>query len=143
MTASGQILAVSAVESTELFVGTVDDPVQVVRVRLDGPPGRVAVSIVAAGVLPAEPVVADLPGKAATVEVPVRFAADPVTGAEIGAVVPVTVRVEPGAGAAVEAAAELTVAEPGWTAYLISHFHYDPVWWNTQAAYTESWDALD
>ena len=25
--------------------------------------------------------------------------------------------------------------------YLISHFHYDPVWWNTQAAYTETWGA--
>ena len=22
---------------------------------------------------------------------------------------------------------------------MISHFHYDPVWWNTQAAYTETW----
>ena len=32
--------------------------------------------------------------------------------------------------------AEFTAAEPGWTMYLVSHFHYDPVWWNTQAAYT-------
>nr|WP_225951648.1 NEW3 domain-containing protein [Mycobacterium sp. OAS707] len=32
-----------------------------------------------------------------------------------------------------------TVAEPGWTMYMISHFHYDPVWWNTQAAYTSVW----
>ena len=23
--------------------------------------------------------------------------------------------------------------------FMVSHFHYDPVWWNTQAAYTESW----
>jgi hypothetical protein len=23
------------------------------------------------------------------------------------------------------------VAEPGWTMFMISHFHYDPVWWNT------------
>ncbi len=34
---------------------------------------------------------------------------------------------------------EFTVAEPGWTMYMISHFHYDPVWWNTQAAYTSVW----
>ena len=32
-----------------------------------------------------------------------------------------------------------TVAEPGWTMHMISHFHYDPVWWNTQAAYTSVW----
>ncbi len=25
---------------------------------------------------------------------------------------------------------------------MVSHFHYDPVWWNTQAAYTSEWDAL-
>ena len=34
---------------------------------------------------------------------------------------------------------EFTVAEPGWTMYMVSHFHYDPVWWNTQAAYTSVW----
>ena len=27
--------------------------------------------------------------------------------------------------------------------HLVSHFHYDPVWWNTQAAYTVAWDELD
>jgi alpha-mannosidase len=26
---------------------------------------------------------------------------------------------------------------------MISHFHYDPVWWNSQAAYTVAWDGLD
>ena len=34
-----------------------------------------------------------------------------------------------------------TVAEPGWTMFMISHFHYDPVWWNTQGAYTCVWTA--
>ena len=34
---------------------------------------------------------------------------------------------------------DFVVAEPGWTMYMISHFHYDPVWWNTQAAYTSAW----
>ncbi|HWM03889.1 MAG TPA: NEW3 domain-containing protein [Actinophytocola sp.] len=37
----------------------------------------------------------------------------------------------------------LLVAAPGWTMHMVSHFHYDPVWWNTQAAYTVSWDSLD
>ncbi|MBO0833664.1 MAG: alpha-mannosidase, partial [Actinobacteria bacterium] len=36
----------------------------------------------------------------------------------------------------------ITVAEPGWTVWMVSHFHYDPVWWNTQAAYTMTWDEL-
>jgi alpha-mannosidase len=25
---------------------------------------------------------------------------------------------------------------------MVPHFHYDPVWWNTQAAYTSGWDEL-
>lgn len=37
----------------------------------------------------------------------------------------------------------LVVGEVGWTMHLVSHFHYDPVWWNTQAAYTVAWDELD
>ena len=35
--------------------------------------------------------------------------------------------------------AAVTVAETGWTMWLISHFHYDPVWWNTQAGFTDTW----
>lgn len=38
---------------------------------------------------------------------------------------------------------DLVVAEVGWTMHMVSHFHYDPVWWNTQAAYTIAWDELD
>src|SRR5260370_2967799 len=34
--------------------------------------------------------------------------------------------------------AEITAAEPGWTMWMVSHFHYDPVWWNTQGQFTES-----
>jgi len=34
---------------------------------------------------------------------------------------------------------EFTLAEPGWTMFMVSHFHYDPVWWNTQGAYTSEW----
>ena len=32
----------------------------------------------------------------------------------------------------------MTVAETGWTMWMVSHFHYDPVWWNTQAGFTET-----
>ena len=44
-------------------------------------------------------------------------------------------------GSAAEGVVE--VAEAGWTMHMVSHFHYDPVWWNTQAAYTSEWDVLD
>ena len=38
-----------------------------------------------------------------------------------------------------EAEFDFTIAEPGWTMFMVSHFHYDPVWWNTQGAYTSEW----
>ncbi len=34
--------------------------------------------------------------------------------------------------------ADISVAEPGWTMWMVSHFHYDPIWWNTQGQFTES-----
>ena len=37
---------------------------------------------------------------------------------------------------------EFEAAEPGWRMFMIGHFHYDPVWWNTQAAYTETWGTI-
>ena len=30
-------------------------------------------------------------------------------------------------------------SDPGWTLHMVCHFHYDPVWWNSQANYTEDW----
>ena len=44
-----------------------------------------------------------------------------------------------GAAGSVRHPIHFEVSEPGWRLFMISHFHYDPVWWNTQAAYTESW----
>ena len=41
-------------------------------------------------------------------------------------------------GSALQAEADITVAEPGWTMWMVSHFHYDPVWWNTQGQFTEA-----
>jgi hypothetical protein len=37
-----------------------------------------------------------------------------------------------------ERRAEITDTEPGWTRWMVSHFHYDPVWWDTQGEFTES-----
>ena len=122
-------VSIVRVEHPELFVGPEQAPEQVVRVTVAGDRGPVTV-----GVSPGTAVTAEIAAGELTVELPVPLGTAPV-GAEVPAVV--TVR-----GPAGEARADVAipVAEPGWTAYLVPHFHYDPVWWNTQAAYTEAWD---
>ncbi len=111
--------------STELFVGPPDAPLQL---------ARVTVSAVA------EPT-------------PVRVEGDGLGGEAVAGVGDVVVEVavtvdRPVVGqrraARVLAAGarepfEFIVAEPGWTMFMVSHFHYDPVWWNTQGAYTSEW----
>jgi alpha-mannosidase len=116
-------VTITAVESTDLFVGTEDAPRQVLRVTIEGPPVLVTV---------AGPGISGEATGTGPVEVPLDIA-----GATAGAELPVTVT----AGEA-SAEAVVTVAEPGWTMFLVSHFHYDPVWWNTQAAYTSPWELL-
>lgn len=32
-------------------------------------------------------------------------------------------------------------ADRNWTIFLVPHFHYDPVWWNTQSNFVEEWEA--
>ena len=59
-----------------------------------------------------------------------------VTGSA-GVSLPVTVICET-AGGRVTSDAAITAAEPGWTMWMVSHFHYDPVWWNTQGQFTEA-----
>ncbi|MFE2410928.1 NEW3 domain-containing protein [Kitasatospora sp. NPDC059408] len=120
-------VTITAVESTDLFVGPEDAPRQVLRVTVDGPSARIAVS---------GPGVRGEAAGTGEVEVPLE-----ITGAAVGARLPVTVTAgDFEAEAVVEAVVE--VAEPGWTMFLVSHFHYDPVWWNTQAAYTSPWELL-
>ncbi|MGI9162211.1 MAG: NEW3 domain-containing protein [Mycobacterium sp.] len=120
-------MRVTGAESTELFVGDADDPVQIVRVFYSGATEPTAVRVAGDGL--------DTVGTARTA-----------TG---DGVIEVAVRVDqadPGDRRPAVAVAgdstftfDFTVAEPGWTMYMISHFHYDPVWWNTQAAYTSVW----
>jgi alpha-mannosidase len=33
----------------------------------------------------------------------------------------------------------IITAEPGWTGWLVPHFHFDPVFWATQATYVSEW----
>jgi alpha-mannosidase len=115
-------MRVTSVESTELFVGPADAPLQLVRVALDGCTEPVEVRVSGEG----------LSGSASgsdVVEVPV-VVERPVVGEQRAASVH---------AAQAEASFEFVVAEPGWTMFMISHFHYDPVWWNTQGAYTSLW----
>jgi len=116
-------VTITDVASTDLFVGTEDSPRQVLRVTLDGPPTLVTVT---------GPSVSGEATGTGVVEVPLD-----ITGPVAGTELPVVVT----AGEA-RAEAAVVVAEPGWTMYLVSHFHYDPVWWNTQAAYTSPWELL-
>ena len=121
-------MGVVSVESTELFVGAVEAPLQVVRVSW-GAGGIARVVVEGEGVTTPSPqeisaggeVGVDTGGAAPGSRLPARVVVDGIGTAEF----------------------ELVVAEPGWTMHMVSHFHYDPVWWNTQAAYTTAWDELD
>ncbi len=127
-------MRIAAVTCTELFAGEPDHPLQIMRVELDCPAGDLRIEISGPGVSGEHS--APRPAGRHVVEVGVRCAAPP------GAVL--AVQVSAGvAGDRDTVPASLTVAEPGWTVWMVPHFHYDPVWWNTQAAYTETWDAPD
>ncbi|MEW9528100.1 NEW3 domain-containing protein [Microbispora sp. NPDC049125] len=148
-------MRITAVESTELFV---DGPRQIVRVILEpaasgatvqspaaahppvAAPADVTIRVEGPGVEGSaryraadHPAREGAPVQAIAVEVPVETAEAP------GTRIPLTVRAG-GDGGEDSATGELVVAEPGWTVWMVPHFHYDPVWWNTQAAYTATWD---
>jgi len=149
-------------ESTPLFVSTDTGPCQVVRVTVaGGPPGAgqppgggsaerggrgkqgadapapapVTVRVEGPGVTTRQPFCIDdlPPGAERAAEVPVTIAAPHGAGSRLA----VTVIAE-GPGSRAEHACEITAAEPGWTIWMVCHFHYDPVWWNTQGGFTEA-----
>jgi len=122
---------ISAAQARELFVGEPQSPLQIVRVDYTHAATPTSVRIEGDGLSTPEPVTA--PAGDGSVEVAVRVeAAAP--GRRRAA------RVLAGDGASAFAFEfEFEDAEPGWTMYMISHFHYDPVWWNTQGAYTSLW----
>jgi alpha-mannosidase len=131
-------LRVDTAESTDLFIGDEATPRQVLRVSVfvEAPRTDLTVSATVAGEEP-QSVTVTVPEPGSTVvDVPVR------ASAAAGTIVPVRVVAVSGSDTAVTDA-QLVVAEPGWTMFMVSHFHYDPVWWNTQAAYTSEWDVLD
>jgi alpha-mannosidase len=185
------MISITAVESTECFVGSVQAPRQVLRVTVDRDlPQPLPIAVTGRGVTGS----AEVPAGSGptTIEIGVNHTAT------VGESIPVTVTVteahpdsttpetqphgtppkaqpdsttpethsgsttpethsgsttpETHSGSAIpeaqpdgaapmaEAHGTLLAAEPGWTMYLVSHFHYDPVWWNTQAGYTATWE---
>ncbi len=140
-------MRITEVASTELFTGTRQRPLQIVRVTLvnDGPgmirdpSAMVAVSVHGTGVTTPEPAEVGglVHGEQRIAEVAVDIAASAVPGGTR----PVTVVARSSAGHW-EGPGEITVAEPGWTMWMVSHFHYDPVWWNTQGRFAQTWPLL-
>jgi alpha-mannosidase len=131
-------MRITEVESTDLFTGSAARPLQVVRVGVAateaGEAGAtVSVRLAGASVATATPSEVTLgePADARRCDVSVAVTGSP------GVSLPVTVICET-AGARVTSDAAITVAEPGWTMWMVSHFHYDPVWWNTQGQFTEA-----
>ena len=119
-------MQVISAESTDLFVGSPEAPLQIARVCLRGRCDPDAVGVHGDGLATAgEPRSAG----SGVVEVPV----------EVEAGTPGEQRAARATAGATAASFTFTIAEPGWTMHMISHFHYDPVWWNTQGAYTSTW----
>jgi alpha-mannosidase len=139
-------MRISDVTSTDLFGGSQARPLAIVRVTLEGeapgtagdtPGSPVTVRVAGPAVTTPRPAVtsAPEPGQHAVVEVGVEVAAPHAAGSPVR----VTVIAEnPAAALRAERAASITTAEPGWTMWMVSHFHYDPVWWSTQGEFTQS-----
>ena len=134
-------MQIRLIEGTDLFLGPAAAPRQVVRVTLagDGTTGAVRVRVEGPSVRTPEPVLVSAParGQEQVVEVGVVIAAP----AREGSVHRVTAIAESDT-ARVTADGELRAAATGWTMWMVSHFHYDPVWWNTQRGFTELWQDL-
>src|SRR5215813_1349788 len=150
-------MRISGVTSTDLFGGTVARPLAIVRVTLagDGPdaigtgPRQVSVRVEGPAVATPAPALVSwpAPGERVQAEVGVEVAAPHTAGSPCQVTViaegPVPAEATgPAAGPATSSRAELattiTTAEPGWTMWMVSHFHYDPVWWSTQGQFTEA-----
>lgn len=111
--------------STELFVGPQNTPLQLARVAVEGVTESIPLRIDGDG-LHGE-AIAEAGDEDVEIAVTVQR---PIVGERRPA------RVHAGDHSV---QFEFTVAEPGWTMFMVSHFHYDPVWWNTQGAYTSEW----
>ncbi|MFC0622938.1 glycoside hydrolase family 38 N-terminal domain-containing protein [Kribbella deserti] len=130
---------ITRVSSPELFVGSDNDPRQILRIELDRPAATTALTVRVEGRDIAGHF--DLPAGDGPVRLEVPLDVADGLRTAYGSAVDCTVTVADADGAVVATdSGQVVIAEPGWTMVMVSHFHYDPVWWNTQAAYTTSWD---
>jgi alpha-mannosidase len=140
-------MRINEVASTELFCGTRRRPLQIIRVTLtnDGPgmirdpAAIVSVTVHGSGVT--TPVPAEVGGLAHGEQRIAEVGVDVTASAGPGGARPVTVVAQSASGRW-EAPGQITVTEPGWTMWMVSHFHYDPVWWNTQGRFTQTWPLI-
>jgi alpha-mannosidase len=137
-----EVMRIVQVHATPLFTGTVTQPHQIVRVTVAGAEGAdapasgpVLVWVVGPGISTRQPFrIEDLPpGTEQVAEVPVSVAAPHGPGSTLS----VTAIAET-ATTRVTCDAEITAAEPGWTIWMVCHFHYDPVWWSTQGDFLQT-----
>jgi alpha-mannosidase len=151
-------MRIRTVDSTDLFLGPTQAPRQVVRVTLaaDGRGVAGPVRVRVEGPTVTTPVVETVtglaPGEERVVEVGVRIAAPHSEGsvhrvtavAECGPPHAAGPHASEPQATALRATAEgrIEAAATGWTMWMVSHFHYDPVWWNTQAGFTDKWHRL-
>jgi alpha-mannosidase len=128
-------MRITAAEPTLLFAGPASQPLQIMRVTLvPAAAGPVTVRVAGAGVRTPQPLrITGAAGASLVAEVGVEVAAPHGPGSSL----PVTVIAESEHERAGHGAT-LTAAEPGWTVWLVSHFHYDPVWWDTQGQFTQT-----
>ncbi|MEU8247088.1 glycoside hydrolase family 38 C-terminal domain-containing protein [Nonomuraea sp. NPDC048916] len=118
-------------EPTDLFVGSEAEPHQVLKVTVTRGAVETPLDVQGRGVSCAKAVSVPPGVGTLTLEVPLAVTAPP------GDAVPCRVTL---GDETLEV--EVTAERPGWTMHMVSHFHYDPVWWNTQAAYTSPWELL-
>ncbi|GIE77120.1 alpha-mannosidase [Actinoplanes philippinensis] len=134
-------MRITAIEGTDLFHGPAAAPRQVVRVTVaaTGTTNPFRVRVEGARVRTPEAAVTTglAAGEQRTVEVGVLVSAPAAEGTPLR----VTAIADTDAGP-VTADGEFRVAATGWTMWMVSHFHYDPVWWNTQRGFTEVWQQL-
>jgi len=131
-------MRITGVESTDLFQGSISRPLQIIRITVEGTEpsdanAQATLRVIGAGADTPVPfgIKGTAPGETRTYEVPVATDGPP------GTARPVTVIAET-TQTRITHQAMITVAEPGWTMWMVSHFHYDPVWWSTQGQFTEA-----
>ncbi len=163
---------ITSIDSTYCFVSRQDELAQVVRVIVTGarPDQELEVSLRGRGLeaivpwrgLPEPSLAGTATGPAwaprqdaGLASTSARFTPAPALpeGVVVELTLPAGLDLPPGSEVPVEAVARsgdetarrdgrIVVRRPGRRMLMVAHFHYDPVWWNTQAGYTSGWDEM-